>query len=73
MENFMFLIGAIITFFFLHYQELSWFYKIELKYCDKFKGHCELCNCWSCKRKDYIDEYKNIISNDYKNFGGKNG
>lgn len=35
------------------------FYIVQNKYCKRYKGVCKNCNCWSCTRKKYIDEYKN--------------
>lgn len=57
MYNLLFLIVSILVVCMLYYQDSHFFYKIEQKYCERFQGNCKKCNCWSCKRKSYIDEY----------------
>lgn len=70
MNNLMWFLGAFFTFWSVYAAEQIFWYRIEQKYCNKFKGHCELCDCWSCKRKEFIDQYKGIIRDSYKNYGG---
>ena len=61
---FIFILGAIITYF--EFQALD-YYQLK-KYCKKNKGVCKNCVCFSCPRKLYIDEYKiNSKSNNLHN------
>lgn len=39
----------------------TFFYFKMKQYCKKFKGKCQLCDCWSCPRKLYRDDYKGIV------------
>lgn len=40
------------------------FYREVKKGCKKSKGDCTICDCWSCPRKLYKDEYMEIRKND---------
>lgn len=53
-QSFVWFLAAIFMYFIIYWSENSFFYKTEMKYCHKFKGDCDKCTCWSCKRKDYI-------------------
>ena len=41
------------------------FYREMKKACKKNRGQCKNCSqCWSCPRKKYVDEYKEISTDE---------
>lgn len=64
--------SGILFFWFLYLFEKNLWYSTEQKFCDKYCGHCEFCDCWSCTRKEYIDEYKNYKTKKYINYDKEN-
>lgn len=48
------IILIILGIYLIYCQENMLFYKTEQKHCKKWQGDCENCDCWSCKRKEYI-------------------
>ncbi len=50
------LLDLIFIFYFIYCHEEMLFYLTEKFYCKKYKGKCEECECWSCKRKVYLEE-----------------
>ena len=42
----------------MYCQEEMLFYGQMKKYCKLHRGECTICDCWSCPRKIYKDEYK---------------
>lgn len=73
MVNVILLFSGMLFFWFIYNEDESLWYKMQKKACKKYCGHCELCDCWSCCRKEYIDEYKNLTTEKYLSLGGKNG
>lgn len=53
MEN---LVSIVFAIYFIYCQEKMLFYRTNEKMCEKFKGKCEKCTCWSCVRADYIEK-----------------
>lgn len=53
------IIGIIMSVYLMYIQEQAFFYKTEKFYCKKYKGNCEKCKCWSCKKYQMNYEVKN--------------
>lgn len=68
MDNMILLFSGMMFFFFIWLFEKYLWSSTQEKFCHDNCGHCELCNCWSCTRKSYIDEYKNYKTKKYINF-----
>jgi len=49
---------TIITFLLIVYigyiHDRSLFYRTNEKYCERNKGNCKECNCWSCPRMQFL-------------------
>ena len=47
-------IGVLLFIYFIYCQDQMLFFTTEKYYCKKNQGNCLNCECWSCKRKEYI-------------------
>lgn len=58
--NIIWFFAALSSFFIIYFMENSFFYRQEINACKKFNGNCDLCSCWSCHRKDYLNKKENL-------------
>lgn len=59
----------IISLLFIYPIDEMLFYREVKKHCNKYKGTCEVCDCFSCPKQEYMYKEllrkKNLYEKDY--------
>lgn len=59
-NNIEFILTIALILVFAYFLDQTMFYRMEKKICKTYGGNCEICCCWSCKKKEIENEKKKI-------------